>query len=124
MPGIAASRQTDEWLQQEIACPLCARHIAFLLLPVEPSGSNPSLTSQLTQASATVWLRNMHCATCGGSPVISPGEHMYALKAAEGAGQRIERAPSKPRRWQMGGNHLWTPARGKRTSPHIGATAG
>jgi hypothetical protein len=85
MPGIAASRQTDEWLQQEITCLLCARHIASFLVPVEPSGSGPNLTSQLTQASATVWLRNMRCATCGGSPVISPGEHVYAQRAAEGA---------------------------------------
>jgi len=78
MPRIAARRQTDEWLQQEITCLLCARHIAYLLLAVEPTGSGPNLTSRLTQASAAVWLRNVHCATCGGSPVISPGEHVYA----------------------------------------------
>jgi hypothetical protein len=73
MPGIDMSPQTHEWLRQEMTCLLCARHIAFLLVPLEPPG-------QLTQASATVWLRSMHCATCGGSPVISPGERVYAPK--------------------------------------------
>jgi len=85
MSGMAARRQTDEWLQQEVTCLLCARHIAYLLLPLEPSGFTPNFTGKLTQASATVWFRNVHCATCGGSAVINPGERIYAHKDRQAA---------------------------------------
>lgn len=72
-----AADQLDEWLQQEVSCLLCGRLIARLVYPIRTNNVADQRERFVVGHPVAAELRNLRCATCGGSAVFDIAERVW-----------------------------------------------
>jgi hypothetical protein len=69
--------QRNEWLQQEVSCLLCGRLIARLVYPIRAANVAHQREPFVAAHRSSDELRNLRCATCGGTAVFNIAERVW-----------------------------------------------
>jgi hypothetical protein len=71
---------SNEQLEQEVRCLLCDRLILRLVFPVTAASTTGEAMVRVARASKLAELRNLRCATCGGTAVLGAVERTWSRR--------------------------------------------